>query len=268
MNLFNYSLEDFKAMRVDSPFSYIVADNVIKQDLFDTFTSFVGVGNSSYTSQTGKINKGQSHFIGGGASKLPIFEAKLDAELHIDMLNTVAQFYDKSLIEFWCDVFDVKVKDSFWIGNKLSAYTHNYGWPIHPDGHSKVISLIFYYDPNKNPIDSKHNGTQLYTFNSSEEMTPDIDLLLHDDDPVHSNERVHSYIHEAFLTIGEGGGINPIHEPVKDIKLHKNVHFKPNRMVGFKNWYNSYHGIYPMKLGAGALRHAFQWNIWTSNRYK
>lgn len=258
--LFNYSIDDFKAeLTSDKPFNYIVLDNVICEELFSTFRSF----NKLLTkSQPGTIfNEGKSYHIGGGASKSIVFDDILTEDTYKDMLTTINEFYNYDLIAFWCEIFDVEIKKDFFIGNKLSAYSSKYGWHIHPDGPSKVISLIFYYDPNTEPIDSLHNGTQLYTMEKKYSIQPDIDLTLGQMDGDHE------YIHKEFLRKDNGGGIYEDHE-LNKIYLHKNIHFKPNRMVAFKNWYNSYHGIYPMKLKSNTLRYAFQWNIWTTDRYE
>ena len=112
---------------------------------------------------------------------------------------------------------------------KLARYTNNIGFLPHQDHGEKVVALLFYLGDHGWLPDSR-GGTQIW----SNEDTPHL-----------------AGWSEYPLTPEERG----------QLKLHEDVAFKPNRLLGFLKTPNSWHGAFPMVLPPGVYRDCLQINI-------
>tara|TARA_Y100001938_G_C7988270_1_gene378079 strand:- start:42 stop:809 length:768 start_codon:yes stop_codon:yes gene_type:complete len=247
-NLLNYSLEELKSLIHDKPFEYLVVDDFFKEDVYKQLDNFklsekdMRKGHNA-SSQGGRVGGGKNYYIGGRGGGYKSFKPFIKTD---QQKNILKQLNDSTA--FWCNLFDIKEKKDYKIGYKYSLYTNNYGWNIHPDHPQKVISVLFYLNNDGWEEYSKYNGTQIYCVGEELEEEADIDVKDH--------WRQLKRVDELNL--------HPSHED--QIRFHKNVHYKPNRMLAFLNGRKSYHGIYPMNLPENKTRGCFQVNIWRESK--
>lgn len=126
-------------------------------------------------------------------------------------------------------VFDFLFRRDFHLSIRFSRYTNNAGTTIHRDNSAKVMAFLLYLDT----ADWEDNFKGGFT--------------------VYDNSNA------KYLCAPQYNRLSPENE--KKLTEHKYVEYKENRLLGFYNTPNSWHGAPPAVLGNGVNRDCFQINL-------
>tara|TARA_R100000995_G_scaffold84812_1_gene64974 strand:- start:1690 stop:2529 length:840 start_codon:yes stop_codon:yes gene_type:complete len=276
IDLLNYSSTELSKEINEKPFPYFFKDDFLKEELFKQLNyDFDELKNSNKIKWTvveppkgtrKTEENGVNYVIGGGGNNMGSYEPfkqltdKYESwKYFIDMISSDASY------EYFNDVFinteehQTTIQESIqnnveWqLGCKISCFTNNYGYIIHPDNINKVLSFLLYLDNSdwddiSNP---QGNGTQIW------EVKDNAVKYDRDKNSIEYQLRSGRYS-EKPESLKE--------EEADRVEMVDLVKFVPNRLVGFVRTNHSYHSIYPMVLPKNVTRNCFQINIWKLNR--
>tara|TARA_R110002020_G_scaffold270745_1_gene485991 strand:- start:2842 stop:3681 length:840 start_codon:yes stop_codon:yes gene_type:complete len=274
--LFNYTSTELSNKVNENPFPYFFQDNFLNEDLFTSLNKdFIELKESKNINWTvieppktvrHTEQSGVNLVIGGGGNNMgSIKPFKQLMDRYESWKYFIERVSSEASYEYFNEVFlstkshsnsvekAIRNGEDWQMGCKISCFTNNYGYIIHPDNINKVLSFLIYLD---NPdwggmSNSNGNGTQIWKVN---------DLHVEYDKNKNSiDSQIRSGRHsEKPESLKE--------EEADKIEMIEAIEFVPNRLLGFVRTDYSYHSIYPMILPDKITRNCFQINIWKTNR--
>lgn len=273
--LFNHTSEQISEIVNNKPFPYFKQDKFLNDDLFlqlnRDFTELKESGKINWTiiepPKVTRVNeqKGVNYVIGGGGSNrgsIEPFKQLMDKYESWDYF--IKKITSQESFDYFCDIFSnfnvfknnlslaIEQNEEWQIGCKISSFTNNYGYIIHPDNINKVLSFLIYLD-NKDWDEKTNefgNGTQIWRVNDSS----------------YHYDKSENSIENQLRNGRHSKKIESLKENEADrVEMIDSIQFKPNRLVGFVRADYSYHSIYPMILSNNVTRNCFQINIWKIN---
>ena len=276
INLVNYTSTQLSKKVNEKPFPYFCQDDFLKKDLFkqlnNDFNELKNSGNINWTvveppkTTRNSEENGVNYVIGGGGDNRGSVEPfKQLTSRYESWKYFIERMTSEDSYEYFNEIFlnteehrkaiqqTIEQNEKWQIGCKISSFTNNYGYIIHPDNVNKVLSFLIYLDNSDwNEISNQYrNGTQIWKVNDN---FVDYDKNKNSIENQLRNGR-HSEKPES-LREGEADKIEMIDA----------LDYIPNRLVGFVRTDWSYHSIYPMVLPNGVTRDCFQINLWKENR--
>ena len=268
-NIFNFTSSEMRNRVIERPGwgAYLVMDNFISHDLFknlcDSYRELKKRENVHWKRKPGNVwreseEKGLVYQYGGAGADLTSFKELTSASPSWNFL--LKKIYSKEGQEYFHNVFsasdaysqNVSLDDqnNGRIGCKISTQLNNYGYIIHQDMTTKVLSFLLYLGRD-NWDDYSEGGTDFWEVS---------------DQKVKFNTNPDSI--DSKLRIGvlspEPHSLNEYQS--QRIKKFMSVDFKPNRLVGFIRTDQSFHSVPPRVLPRNATRDCLQINVWNFNR--